>query len=214
MSLFVCSESNIFVYDFEIVPLCVSLCVKVILKPKVVFDVVNFCNLPQICIFKSWVENKYILLTWNVDWIRRIAIVSFRVKFRQITEYMPVVNAWEVSLPCFVAKRILYNFLNFFLRKQLMKIYFRLRAVSEILNNLFAPSQPRVWIIDNNSTQLVPLCKFFFGWSLGWSYSSWNIVLSLNYIHLLLLRSNFYLITNINKFIDSFLLTRRICLKK
>ena len=53
VSFFVCSECNVFVNDLKIIPLCMPFCIQIILQPKVVLHVIDFCHFPQIAIFKS-----------------------------------------------------------------------------------------------------------------------------------------------------------------
>ena len=67
---FVCflvsTTRNVFIQHFEVIPLIVPLRIQVILKPKIVLDVVNFGHFTKVPIFESGVENQYILLLWDI----------------------------------------------------------------------------------------------------------------------------------------------------
>lgn len=57
MGLLLGMQRDVLVDDFEIVPLGVALSVHVVLEPEVVFDIAHFCDLPEVAIFKSGVED-------------------------------------------------------------------------------------------------------------------------------------------------------------
>jgi hypothetical protein len=50
-----------FVDNFEVEPLRVALCVEIVFKPKVVFDVVDFGSLSEITRLETAVENEHVV---------------------------------------------------------------------------------------------------------------------------------------------------------
>lgn len=53
MCLFVCPDCDVLVKDLEIVPLGVSLCVKIVFEPEVVLDVVDFGSFAEVAVLET-----------------------------------------------------------------------------------------------------------------------------------------------------------------
>lgn len=106
-------QSNVLVDDFEVVPLGVAFCIQVVLKPKIVFDVVHLRRFTEVTIFKSRIEDQHILLVW--DWQRstQIAEVPLRLKSWQVLEEVFILVTSEVSFSCFIAKKLFADFFAF-----------------------------------------------------------------------------------------------------
>ena len=102
--LLLCMQSDVLVDDFEIVPLGVALCIQVVLKPKIVFDIVHLRCFAEVTIFESRIEDQHILLVWNRKRSTQIAEVSLRLKSWQVLVEVLILVASEVPFSCFIAK--------------------------------------------------------------------------------------------------------------
>ena len=54
-------------YDFEIEPLCMPLSINVILKPKIVFNIIHFDRSSQVSALEPRIEYQYVILLRYID---------------------------------------------------------------------------------------------------------------------------------------------------
>ena len=118
MRLLVSPECNVLVDDLEVIPLSMAFCVKIVLQPKIIFDVVDFCHFSQVTIFKPGVENKNILLLRDKNFKLLPLKISLREKLRKVPIDVTVILDRKVSLFSLVLKELFDHLLCFIFGKQ------------------------------------------------------------------------------------------------
>ena len=161
MNFFLCMQSHVFVDDFKIVPLCMTLGIQIIFEPQIILYIAHFCNFSQIAIFESGVENQYVLMIWNFQSVLQIPEVSLCLKPRKILEENFIVFSTEITLPYLLLKQVLLNFFDFTLCEYCVCMYLLRNGLAVVVLYFLASNQPRIRIINQYPSHFFAKLIFF-----------------------------------------------------
>ena len=156
MRLLLGVECDVFVDNFEIVPLGVTLGVHVVLEPEVVFDIAYFGDLPEVAVLESGVKDQDVLLIRDVQSLVPACKVSLWLESWHVPEKQLILLTSEVSLPSLISEQVPLDVPNLILTEQDVRLDLPWLELIKVLVDLVTALEFGVRIVDQDATHFFP----------------------------------------------------------